>query len=213
MTSLFIRFDLNFFSFQLLILVSILIKIFNFFYKINIITVYLKEFFKFIENFFFSIKPIKINKITSTYFFCLINIIIILNFIGVFPYNFAITSQIRLVIFISLRIWLRFFIFSFKINFKGFIYHFVPEGSPIYLIWFLFLIELVSNFIRPLTLIIRLVANILAGHLLIILLSKLIFIFSFSILFYLILNVVEIFVALIQSYIFTTIICLYFSEV
>lgn len=91
--------------------------------------------------------------------------------------------------------------------------HFVPEGTPVFLIWFLFCVELVRNVIRSVTLMVRLLANILAGHLLIILLSQIVFSYYFFALFYIGLNLVELFVSLIQAYIFITMISLYFSEI
>ena len=50
--------------------------------------------------------------------------------------------------------------------------HLVPLGTPVALIPFMVLIELVRNFIRPLTLSVRLAANIVAGHLLLTLLGN-----------------------------------------
>ena len=83
---------------------------------------------------------------------------------------------------------------------------------------FMVLIELVRNIIRPLTLAVRLAANMVAGHLLITLLSNQAcgadFIIVFAILTTLILLLtLERAVALIQSYVFRVLRTLYFSEV
>jgi len=51
--------------------------------------------------------------------------------------------------------------------------HLVPIGTPPILIPFIVLIELIRTIIRPLTLAVRLTANIIAGHLLLVLLSSL----------------------------------------
>lgn len=168
---------------------------------------------KSLGKFFLSLKSKNFNKISLALIITTFFSILIFNFISVFSFNFPITSQFRLVIFISLSSWIRFFIYNLSSNLKGFISHFIPEGTPIYLTFILFVIELISRIIRPITLRVRLVANILAGHLLIILLSKLVFLIRPIFLSYILLNLIELLVALIQAYIFSTIVALYFSEV
>lgn len=158
------------------------------------------------------LKPNSFNKILRLIFLSFITLIFIINFISVLSYNFPSTSQVSYVIFLSLLCWGSIIIFYSFSNINGLSLHLIPEGTPIFLTWFLFLIEIVRNLIRPLTLTVRLVANILAGHLLIILLSKLALWRILPILGYTILNLVEILVSMIQSYIFVTIISLYYSE-
>merc|ERR1712131_475272 len=93
--------------------------------------------------------------------------------------------------------------------------HFVPKGTPGFLIPVIVIIETVSNIIRPLTLSIRLAANIVAGHLLLTLLGYLIFhllpfyYYFFSL--YLLL-LLEVAVACIQSYVFIILNSLYLNE-
>jgi len=94
--------------------------------------------------------------------------------------------------------------------------HLVPIGTPVPLINFIVLIELVSNTIRPITLSVRLMANMVAGHLLLILLGsiicdlghKSIYIFPTVLL----LLVLELSVSLIQSYVLMTLVSLYYKE-
>lgn len=213
MISLFSSFDLNFFfySFYLLIL------IFSFFLNLVFPFSFLKKnlilIFYSLEEFFFSVKLNFFNKI---FIFILLNFIIfifLLNFVGLWPYNFSFTSQIGLVFWFSVLVWFILIIFFIKKSHRIFSSHLIPEGSPLLLTPFLFIIEIVRIIIRPLTLSIRLAANILSGHLLLILLFKIVFFQKWFFLFFLVLNFIEIFVSLIQSYIFVTIICLYFSEI
>jgi len=68
---------------------------------------------------------------------------------------------------ISLIIWSLIILFLLVLNFKSFIAHLVPLGTPGVLTSFIVLVELVRNLIRPITLSVRLMANIVAGHLLI----------------------------------------------
>ena len=190
-----------------------IIIFFRFFFFRRIIYSRLNLIYNFIEEFFSSIKPKSINKIIIAILIYLIVIIFFLNRTPILSFNFACTSQIGICLFLSLTIWISFLIFQNFNNLKNFLSHCIPEGTPIYLTWFLFAVELIRNLIRPITLTVRLVANILAGHLLIILLANLCFKFQFMSRLYILLNLVEFFVALIQSYIFVTIITLYYAEV
>lgn len=165
-----------------------------------------------IIRFFHSLTNIKF-KMFDTILLSLITLVFRVNFLSILPFNFAFTSQVSFNFYWGFSIWLALFTFLLFKNFKYFLIHMIPEGTPIFLIWFLFFVELVSNIIRPLTLVVRLLANILAGHLLMILLSKLVLSSSPFLIFYLGLNIVELFVSVIQSYIFVTIICLYYSEI
>jgi len=91
----------------------------------------------------------------------------------------------------------------------------VPAGTPNMLIPLIVLIELVRNFIRPITLSVRLAANMVAGHLLIRLINggdlsfhRVVFIVVGG----LILFFLEISVAFIQGYVFRTLRVMYISE-
>lgn len=96
--------------------------------------------------------------------------------------------------------------------------HLVPLGTPPVLIPFIVLIETISNIIRPGTLAVRLAANIIAGHLLLVLLgnqgpnlsSPLL---SILIITQILLLTLETAVAFIQSYVFAVLATLYSSEV
>lgn len=163
--------------------------------------------------FFYTLKEKNLNKNILLILNSIFVIILLININRILPYTFTFTSQIRAILFLSLTIWVRYlFVYLVKRK-KNFISHLIPTGTPFLLVPFLFLIEIVSNLIRPLTVSVRLVANILAGHLLIILLSKLVIINSATLVTYFILNSVEFAVAIIQAYIFCTILVLYYSEI
>lgn len=95
--------------------------------------------------------------------------------------------------------------------------HLVPLGCPSILIPFIVLIESISLVIRPLTLSIRLIANLTAGHIIIVLLRigvfKNLFFFHLSILGEMIILILEIAVAFIQPYVFFILLVLYVQEV
>jgi len=96
--------------------------------------------------------------------------------------------------------------------------HIVPQRTPSALIPFIVLIETVSNVIRPLTLAVRLIANIVAGHLLLTLLgnqtavSQNIILVSL-LLTQIILLTLESAVAVIQAYVFSVLSTLYAREI
>lgn len=95
----------------------------------------------------------------------------------------------------------------------------MPKGTPVPLIRFIVLIELVRRIIRPLTLSIRLIANLTAGHLLLCLLRSSIATTLLSPTAILVLRslvilvLLEIAVSLIQAYVFTLLTTLYLEEV
>lgn len=145
-------------------------------------------------------------------------IILMNNFFGLFPYIFTASAHFVFTVTLALNLWLGFITYVLFTN-RGYILsHLTPLGTPILLIPAIILIELVSNFIRPITLAVRLAANLVAGHLLIVLISTpavratwpIITLILRSLLALLIL---ELAVALIQSYVFSVLICLYIAEI
>merc|ERR1712200_36881 len=100
----------------------------------------------------------------------------------------------------------------------GILAHLVPLGTPAVLMPFMVLIETIRNVIRPGTLAVRLAANMIAGHLLLVLLGNQGPMVSSSILTILLITqilllVLETAVAAIQSYVFAVLATLYPSEV
>lgn len=140
------------------------------------------------------------------------------NFLGLFPYIFTSSRHLTLTISLALPLWAGYIIFSTIKNINGFLSHLVPLGTPYPLMPFIVVIELIRRVIRPLTLSVRLAANIVAGHLLIILIrgpiaqvSWLVIIFIIGGL--LLLLILELAVSFIQGYVFRTLVSLYVIEV
>lgn len=151
-------------------------------------------------------------------FISLFLFIIINNFIGLFPFIFTRTRHLSVNFSLTLPLWLRIILFGWINETKHIFIHLVPQGTPNILIPFIILIESIRNVIRPITLTIRLTANIIAGHLLITLLRRLgpkiinLFI-PFLLIIQLVLFLLESAVAIIQSYVFSVLITLYFREI
>lgn len=180
-----------------------------------------------IQTFWFSIshfliKELKINfsKLRIKFIIIFISIfwlILTRNFIGLFPYIFTPTSHINISSFIAIPLWLTFIGFGW-IKFTNSIFsHLVPLGTPIILSSFIVIIETIRNIIRPITLAIRLRANIISGHLLLCLLrntlNNLRSIFPIIAPLLIILLILESAVAIIQSYVFITLSTLYLNEI
>nr|YP_010287446.1 ATP synthase F0 subunit 6 [Amraica recursaria]UKT61777.1 ATP synthase F0 subunit 6 [Amraica recursaria] len=155
----------------------------------------------------------------STFIFIsLFSFILFNNFLGLFPYIFTSTSHLTLSLSISLPLWLSFMLYGWINNYQHMFSHMIPQGTPAILMPFMVLIETISNIIRPGTLAVRLTANMIAGHLLMTLLSSTgsnmaSFMIMFLITIQILLLILESAVAIIQSYVIAILSTLYSSEV
>nr|SPP23437.1 ATP synthase F0 subunit 6 [Graphium sarpedon] len=155
---------------------------------------------------------------SSFIFVSLFSFILFNNFLGLFPYIFTSTSHLTISLSLSLSLWLSFMFYGWINNSQHMFIHMIPQGTPSILMPFMVLIETISNIIRPGTLAVRLTANMIAGHLLLTLLSSTGNNMSFFMLFILIfmqilLLILESAVAIIQSYVIAILSTLYSSEV
>nr|UAT98083.1 ATP synthase F0 subunit 6 [Kentrochrysalis streckeri] len=155
----------------------------------------------------------------STFIFIsMFSFVLFNNFLGLFPYIFTSTSHLTLTLSISLPLWLSFMMYGWINNYQHMFIHMIPQGTPNILMPFMVLIETISNIIRPGTLAVRLTANMIAGHLLMTLLSStgsnLSYFFIFMlIIIQIMLLILESAVAIIQSYVIAILSTLYSSEV
>ena len=215
MIRIFSSFDLSIFhsSYMIYFLLSLITLLPRFFYLIRMLRNLKFLLFKYMASFFNSLTSFNYSKNIDFVLTVTMILMLFLNLSSIFPFNFALTSHPSIILSFSGLFWGSIFTFSISKSFHRTVSHFVPEGSPTHLSPFLFIIEVVRNMIRPVTLIVRLMANILAGHLLISLLGGLVYVFPFRGVLLSLLNAVELFVCVIQSYIFFTLCSLYYSEV
>nr|YP_009775575.1 ATP synthase F0 subunit 6 [Delias pasithoe]AIW06307.1 ATP synthase F0 subunit 6 [Delias pasithoe parthenope]QJA15801.1 ATP synthase F0 subunit 6 [Delias pasithoe] len=176
----------------------------------NTITKKLHNEFKILLNF-------EKNKGSTLIFISLFSFILFNNFIGLFPYIFTSTSHLTISLSLTISLWLSFMLFGWINHSKHMFTHMIPQGTPSILMPFMVLIETISNIIRPGTLAIRLTANMIAGHLLLTLLSNtgnsmMNYFLIFLIFTQIILLMLESAVAIIQSYVIAILSTLYSSE-
>jgi F-type H+-transporting ATPase subunit a len=163
----------------------------------------------------------------QAYYIFLVGTAIILGFfnvIGLLPYTTALTGQFIFAFYFSIV----YFVVNLII---GVLYHknkifnlFLPKGVPLFIVPALILIEAISFFSRVLSLAIRLFANIVAGHILlkilvsflnVILTAHLSFGFPsiIAVIGILIIAVLEVFISILQVYIFNLLLLIYINGV
>nr|NP_038197.1 ATP synthase F0 subunit 6 [Synura synuroidea]AAF36963.1 ATP synthase F0 subunit 6 [Synura synuroidea] len=146
-----------------------------------------------------------------------------LNIIGLIPYSFTVTSHFVMTFSFSFFLFLSINIITFLNHGLKFFSLFLPGGTSIVLAFLLVPIEMISYFFRPISLSIRLFANMMAGHTLlkviagfvltIMTLNGVYFIFHYLPLFMLVpLFLLEVGVALIQAFVFSILISMYINS-
>ena len=157
------------------------------------------------------------------FLFSLFLLIAVLNVVGIVPYTFTPTSHIVITFGFSFSIWIACTILSFMNFGSNFFAMFMPAGAPMVLAPFLVIIELISYVVKAITLGVRLVANITAGHLLfaiiagstwkLLLAGGVLTVLSFlPMLIIIFITVLEMGVALIQAYVFCLLTATYLND-
>jgi ATP synthase subunit 6 len=157
------------------------------------------------------------------YVFTLFTFILISNLIGLVPYSFTSTSHLIVTFFLAAMTFIGINIIGGQTHGVHFFSLFFPPGSPLGLAPLLIPIEIVSYIFRPISLSVRLFANMMAGHTLLKVIggfawnmmssSGLLFIAHFVPIFVLILLMgLELGVAIVQAYVFIILTCIYLSD-
>jgi len=140
------------------------------------------------------------------------------NLIGLFPGSYTITSQLAVTGVFATGIFILTLIIGFSKHGMHFLGILVPPGIPKVLIPIMIPIEIISMLARPISLAVRLFANMTAGHTVLAVLFGLAMTgplwlgwlpFGFTV----VINGLEIAIAFIQAYIFTTLTCVYIGDV
>nr|ARI50100.1 ATP synthase F0 subunit 6 [Cittarium pica] len=147
--------------------------------------------------------------------------LIFLNLMGLVPYVFSVTSHLALSFSLGLPFWLSLIISGSVYNPSSTAASLLPGGAPAALNPFLVLVETVSLCVRPITLSVRLIANMSAGHIVLGLIGTYLSsgFFVYSTLAVVMLILVQTFyfmfemgIAFIQAYIFSLLVTLYSDD-
>ena len=155
--------------------------------------------------------------------FCIFMYIVCLNLIGLIPYSYTITSHLIVTFALALFIFIGINIITARYHGFEMFSLFLPSGTSLALAFLLVPIELISYIFKPVSLSIRLFANMMAGHTLLKViagfaytmmgLSGIIFFVHYVPLLILIpLFLLELGVSLIQAFVFSVLICIYLND-
>ncbi len=148
--------------------------------------------------------------------FTIFTFIITLNLLGNAPYGFSVTSQLIVTSIFALIVFLLVTLVGFYIHGLKFLSLFLPEGTPMVMAPLIVVLEIFAYLVRPIALSIRLGANMIAGHILVAVVAGLISILGIwgilPISFIVIFDGFELFVAILQAYIFTILTCVYLND-
>ena len=150
------------------------------------------------------------------FIFTLFLFLLLSNLVGMVPYTFTVTSHIAVTATLAVVVFVGVTLIGlFKHGFK-FLGLFAPHGAPVWILPVLVPIEVLSYFVRPLTLSLRLFANMTAGHTLLKVLGGFVAgLGVFGILpiaFIGVMTGFEFIVAVLQAYIFTILTCVYLND-
>ena len=147
----------------------------------------------------------------SVFFFVLFG-----NLIGMIPYMFTYTSHIIVTFTLAMVVFLFVTILGFVKHGMKFFSIFAPKGLPVFLFPLLVPIEMISYLSRPVSLAVRLFANMMAGHTMMKVFAgfaAMLGVYGFApILVNVILTGFEIVIAMLQAYVFTILTCVYLND-
>ncbi len=175
-----------------------------------------ESIYEFIEN---MTKDV-LHENARTYFpfvLTLFTFILFCNVLGLVPYAFTVTSHIIVTLALALVVFISATLIGFIRNGFGYLRLFVPSGVPWPLLIILVPIEVISYFIRPFSLSIRLFANMMAGHMMLKVAAGFVVVLGltagwFALIAMVGLYALELLVAVLQAYVFALLTCLYLSD-
>jgi F-type H+-transporting ATPase subunit a len=147
----------------------------------------------------------------------LFTFILFCNVLGLIPYAFTVTSHIIVTLALALVVFIGATIIGFIRNGFGYLKLFVPSGVPAILLPLVVVIEIVSYFIRPMSLSIRLFANMMAGHMMLKVTAGFVVMLGVAAGWLPLIAMVglyglELLVAVLQAYVFALLTCMYLSD-
>ncbi|WP_420403612.1 F0F1 ATP synthase subunit A [Nisaea sp.] len=148
--------------------------------------------------------------------FSLFMFILACNLFGMLPYSYTPTSQIIVTFAMAFVVFIGVTIIALVRHGLHFFTFFFPSGAPVYMAPLLIPIEVISYFVRPVSLSVRLFANMMAGHTMLKVFGGFVIalgVFGVAPLALIVaLTAFEILVAVLQAYVFTILTCLYLHD-
>ena len=151
------------------------------------------------------------------FIFSLFMFVLFCNMFGMIPYTFTVTSHIIVTFVLAAFIFIGVTIVGFAKHGFGYLKLFVPSGVPAVLLPLIVVIEVISYLSRPVSLSVRLFANMMAGHTMMKVFGG--FVISLGIIggwlplsFSVALTGLEILVAFLQAYVFAILTCIYLND-
>jgi F-type H+-transporting ATPase subunit a len=154
--------------------------------------------------------------------FSIFMFVLLSNFFGMVPGSFTVTSQIAVTFALASLVILTVIVTGFLKHGIGFLRLFVPQ-APIYLLVLLVPIEIISFLTRPISLSVRLFANMLAGHTMLAVFGGFVVALGAAggvlsvlsigpMLLIIAIMLLELLVAFLQAYVFAILTCIYLNE-
>ena len=154
--------------------------------------------------------------------FSLFMFVLVANLIGLIPGTFTVTSHIIVTFMLAMLVFLTVVIYGFVAHGTHFFHLFVPSGVPGYVLPLVVVIEVISFLSRPISLSVRLFANMLAGHIALKIFAGFVAsllgagiwaIFSpLPLALAVGITALELLVAFLQAYVFTILTCIYLND-
>ena len=151
------------------------------------------------------------------FIFSLFMFVLFCNMFGMIPYTFTVTSHIIVTFVLASFIFIGVTVIGFMKHGFGYLKLFVPSGVPAVLLPLIVVIEIISYLSRPVSLSVRLFANMMAGHTMMKVFGG--FVISLGIVggwlplsFSVALTGLEILVAFLQAYVFAILTCIYLND-
>jgi len=155
--------------------------------------------------------------------FSLFIFVLVANFVGLIPYTFTVTSHLIVTAALALIVISTVIIYGFVRHGTHFLHLFVPSGVPAFLLPFMVVIEVISFLSRPISLSLRLFANMLAGHIALKVFAGFVVMMSaggavgilgatLPLAMVVALTALEVLVAFLQAYVFAVLTCIYLND-
>ena len=151
------------------------------------------------------------------FIFTLFMFVLFCNMVGMLPYSFTVTSHIIVTFVLAAFVFVGVTVIGFMKHGIKYLELFVPKGVPVVLLPLIVVIEIISYLSRPVSLSVRLFANMMAGHTMMKVFGG--FVISLGLLggwlplgFSVALTGLEILVAFLQAYVFAILTCIYLND-